>query len=77
MWRILRDGPFKATTGGYRNNAPFYDFTREEVDDVTNLAWMVDGAFTKNVTFMTYTTGAGFFNGDGAYTGGSIRLIRS
>ncbi len=77
VWRILRDGPFKATAGGYRNIPPFYDFTREEVDDVTKPAWMVDGAFNKNVTFETYTTGAAFYLGDNIYTGGSIRLIRN
>ncbi len=82
VWRILRDGPFKATPGGYRSIMASAAFTREALDESSedgarNAAWMVDGTFTPHVVFVTYTTSAAIHLGRKIFSGGSIRLIRN
>jgi uncharacterized protein (TIGR02145 family) len=77
VWRILRDGPFKATAGGCRNTV---SFTIESTEFV-RATWMMEGDVNNSVIFDVDLRGPAeeiMFHLVPAQTmGGSIRLIRS
>ena len=81
VWRILRDGPFKAITGSNRGNS--LTFTAESTE-FGRATWMMEGYDTNTVTFITFNVEhyeaaeESMFHLVPAKTmGGSIRLIRS
>ena len=78
VWRILRDGPFKAITGSNRGNSLTFTDQSTEVGSAT---WMIEGYHTNTVTFNVEHYEAAeastFHSGPAKTMGGSIRLIRN